>query len=195
MALKIKLPKDYMEFPISEIKKIPKIPGIYCFYNDYRELLYVGKSKDLRARVRAHLSGKTNTKEFYNEFTQIRIYVVEDPAEREIYETYMINDLKPIYNVSKAYYEPLVIKRHPFNLGKFDGISLNDNGLTERDIEYRSLVDNLSSELNKQYAYNKKHKTGERVRWSKLKKLKEMYPQEEAKYMLEKMNKLGKAHL
>jgi len=39
-----------------------------------------------------------------NEVYRIDICLVEDPMEREIYETYIINELKSKYNVDKVFY-------------------------------------------------------------------------------------------
>ncbi|MDF2446554.1 MAG: ethanolamine utilization protein [Moraxellaceae bacterium] len=50
----------YLEDNLDEI---PETPGVYFFYGEENALLYVGKSKDLSARVPAHFaSSETNTR-------------------------------------------------------------------------------------------------------------------------------------
>lgn len=45
------------------LKELPDTAGVYFFYGQDRELLYVGKSKHVRTRVRSHFSDKTTKKE------------------------------------------------------------------------------------------------------------------------------------
>ena len=40
-----------------ELDRLPESPGVYTFYGTQEELLYVGKSINIRDRVRAHFSG------------------------------------------------------------------------------------------------------------------------------------------
>ncbi len=46
------------------LKQLPAGPGVYLFYGDQQGLLYIGKSINVRSRVRSHFSGDhTSTKE------------------------------------------------------------------------------------------------------------------------------------
>ncbi|MFQ5701335.1 MAG: nucleotide excision repair endonuclease [Acidobacteriota bacterium] len=50
-------PLDAMPGPVREaIAVLPEAPGVYRFYDDAGELLYVGKAKNLRRRVMAHFT-------------------------------------------------------------------------------------------------------------------------------------------
>ncbi|PES18814.1 excinuclease ABC subunit C [Bacillus anthracis] len=40
-----------------------------------------------------------------DEVYRIDVCIVEDPMEREIYETYMINEFQAKYNVDKVFYK------------------------------------------------------------------------------------------
>jgi hypothetical protein len=44
-------------------------------------------------------------KEHRDEVQRIAVCVVEDPTEREIYETFIINELHAKYNVDKVFYK------------------------------------------------------------------------------------------
>ncbi|BCG57197.1 MULTISPECIES: nucleotide excision repair endonuclease [Paenibacillus] len=79
--------------------------GIFMFYNDRDELLFVGKARKLRPRIKKHFEDNVSPiKDHRNEVAKIEVCVVEDPVEREIYETYIINTFKAKYNVEKVYY-------------------------------------------------------------------------------------------
>ena len=80
--------------------------GIILFYNENDELIFVGKARKLRPRVKKHFEDNVSPiKEHRNEVKKIDILLVEDAMEREIYETYMINKLHAKYNVDKVYYK------------------------------------------------------------------------------------------
>ena len=80
--------------------------GIFLFFNKNDELLFVGKARKLRQRIKKHFEDSVSPIKMHrNEVYRIDICLVEDPMEREIYETYIINELKSKYNVDKVFYE------------------------------------------------------------------------------------------
>lgn len=80
--------------------------GIFMFYNDKDELLFVGKARKLRPRIKKHFEDTVSViKDHRNEVTKIEVCMIEDPVHREIYETYIINELKAKYNVDKVYFK------------------------------------------------------------------------------------------
>ncbi|MCQ6561389.1 nucleotide excision repair endonuclease [Paenibacillus mendelii] len=77
--------------------------GIFMFYNARGDLLFVGKARKLRPRIKKHFEDTVSViKEHRNEVTKIDVCVVEDPVDREIYETYIINKFRAKYNVDKV---------------------------------------------------------------------------------------------
>lgn len=79
--------------------------GIFMFYNDKDELLFVGKARKLRPRIKKHFEDTVSViKMNRNEVTKIEVCMIEDPVHREIYETYIINELKAKYNVDKVFF-------------------------------------------------------------------------------------------
>jgi DNA polymerase-3 subunit epsilon len=49
--------------PRDEIESIPDTPGVYYFLDENMEILYVGKSVNLKTRVLSHISNNTDKKE------------------------------------------------------------------------------------------------------------------------------------
>jgi DNA polymerase III subunit epsilon len=41
---------------LEKVAKLPEEPGIYFFYNEKGDLIYIGKSRDLKSRIATHLS-------------------------------------------------------------------------------------------------------------------------------------------
>lgn len=80
--------------------------GIFMFYNDKDELLYVGKARKLRPRIKKHFEDNvSDIKMHRDEVTRIDVSLIESPVHREIYETYIINEFKAKYNVDKVFYK------------------------------------------------------------------------------------------
>lgn len=96
--------------PINGFVDLHEIPrdqgGIILFYDKKDELLFVGKARKLRPRVKKHLEDNVSPlKPHREEVNKIAIILVEDPMEREIYETYIINTMKAKYNTDKVFFE------------------------------------------------------------------------------------------
>lgn len=90
-----------------DFHKIPRDKGgIILFYNINDELLFVGKARKLRQRVKKHFEDNVSPlKKYRDEVYRIDICLVDDPMEREIYETYIINKLHAKYNIDKVFYK------------------------------------------------------------------------------------------
>jgi excinuclease UvrABC nuclease subunit len=68
--------------------------------------MYVGKARKLRPRVKRHFEDTVSPiKSYRDEVYKIAVIVVDNPMEREIYETYAINTLHAKYNVDKVFYK------------------------------------------------------------------------------------------
>lgn len=77
--------------------------GIFMFYNDQDELLFVGKARKLRPRIKKHFEDTVSDIKLHrDEVTRIDVCLIESPVHREIYETYIINELNSKYNVDKV---------------------------------------------------------------------------------------------
>ncbi len=76
------------------------------FFNINDDLLYVGKARKLRQRIKKHFEDNVSPiKHHRDEVYRIDVCIVEDPMEREIYETYIANTLRSKYNVEKVFYK------------------------------------------------------------------------------------------
>ncbi|KAA9028431.1 nucleotide excision repair endonuclease [Niallia endozanthoxylica] len=80
--------------------------GIFLFYNINDELLFVGKARKLRQRIKKHFEDNVSPIKLHrDEVYRMDICIVDDPMEREIYETYIINKLRAKYNIDKVFYK------------------------------------------------------------------------------------------
>jgi DNA polymerase-3 subunit epsilon len=84
-----------------EISKIPNTQGVYYFYSQQGDLLYVGKSVNLRNRVLSHFSADyKNSKEFQMSQKTAHVTFETTPSDfgAQIRESHQIKSLSPLYN-------------------------------------------------------------------------------------------------
>ncbi|OCS90742.1 GIY-YIG nuclease family protein [Caryophanon latum] len=80
--------------------------GLFFLYNAANELLFVGKARKVRQRIKKYFDGNVAPLNNHkHEVHKIEVYEIEDPMEREIYETYAINKFRAKYNTEKVFFE------------------------------------------------------------------------------------------
>lgn len=90
------------EFIKEKLKKIPNSPGVYLMKDRHGGTLYIGKSKNLKSRVRTYFSkGEKPDKivRMIHNLKDINFIVTDTHLEAQILECALIKKLKPIYNV------------------------------------------------------------------------------------------------
>jgi excinuclease UvrABC nuclease subunit len=95
------------DYGFSEFHRIPRDKGgMILFFDANEQLLFVGKARKLRTRVKKHFEDSVSPlKTHRDEIHKIAINIVENPMDREIYETYIINKMKAKYNIDKVFYK------------------------------------------------------------------------------------------
>jgi excinuclease ABC subunit C len=86
-----------------KLKNLPAEPGVYQFINEKGKVIYVGKARNLRNRVRSYFhSGFTNAKTeiLVNKINDIDLVVTDSEVEALVLENNLIKELKPRYNVN-----------------------------------------------------------------------------------------------
>ena len=85
------------------IESIPKLPGIYIMKDRRSEILYIGKAKVLRNRVRSYFQNSRNfhprTRMFLGKVDDIKFLTTKTEAEALILESNFIKKHQPKYNV------------------------------------------------------------------------------------------------
>jgi len=79
---------------------LPEEPGVYYFYNDLKNLIYIGKSKDIRQRVMTHLSNNSSRRamEMKDSIADISWFKTGNELIALLKESEEIKQNKPIYN-------------------------------------------------------------------------------------------------
>ena len=88
---------------ISDIlNNLTKSPGVYKFLDDSDNVIYVGKAKNLRNRVRSYFTGKKSdekTRSLVTNIKDISIILVETESDALLLENNLIKKFKPKYNI------------------------------------------------------------------------------------------------
>ena len=100
---------------------IPLHPGIYKYYDDRNELIYVGKAKNLRKRVTSYFT-KTftsyKTYELVQRITRIEFTIVNSEQDAFLLENSLIKQFQPRFNINlkdDKSYPYIVLKNEPFS--------------------------------------------------------------------------------
>ena len=93
---------DNIFFKPEDIKKIPKLSGVYKFYNIKKELIYIGKAKNLNSRIESYFSNTsktTKTASLVNNIKYINFTIVNTEHEAFLLENNLIKEFQPRYNI------------------------------------------------------------------------------------------------
>ena len=87
----------------SKLKNIPIHPGVYSFMNDKGEIIYIGKAKNLRSRVRSYFqkskSQSPKNLTMIRHISDLEYIVVRSEVEALLTEANLIKQHAPRYNV------------------------------------------------------------------------------------------------
>lgn len=87
----------------TKLKSLPDKPGIYQFFGDKNKIIYVGKAKNLRNRVRSYFQKNLEspkTQALVNKIKNLELIVTDSEIEALVLENNLIKKYKPRYNVN-----------------------------------------------------------------------------------------------
>ena len=93
----------FSEELLNKISQIPTSPGIYQFKNENGKIIYIGKAKNLRNRVKSYLNNShannAKTQALVQKITDVEVIIVDSEAEALMLEDTLIKKHKPRYNI------------------------------------------------------------------------------------------------
>jgi len=100
------LPKSQVEFFTRAAEKVrskfPKAPGVYLFQDQAGRVLYIGKAKDLRARVGSYFlaaaAGDERTSHLVREAYDVDFVETESDVDALLMEARLVKDIQPKHN-------------------------------------------------------------------------------------------------
>lgn len=84
-----------------KLKFLPTKPGCYLMKDKYNNVIYVGKAKNLKARVKSYFTGAHNIKttKLVSEINDFELVITNSEQESLILELNLIKEYRPKYNV------------------------------------------------------------------------------------------------
>jgi len=95
-----RISKLHPNLTISKINNIPEEAGIYYFYDEKGNLIYIGKSRNLLQRISTHLSNNTTNRsmEMRDAIADIGWDITGSELIALLRESFEIKENKPVYN-------------------------------------------------------------------------------------------------
>lgn len=88
---------------LAKVASFPTKPGVYLHKNSEGRIIYVGKAKNLRSRVRSYFDEQrqvdAKTKVLMSKISDIEVLVTDTEAEALLLENNLIKQHKPKYNI------------------------------------------------------------------------------------------------
>ncbi len=131
-----------------KLSSLPQLPGSYIFKDVSGKVIYVGKAKNLKSRIRSYFNIKIDksfkTAELVKRINDIDFIIVESEFEALILEAELIKKYKPKYNIilkddrSNLY---IVIRNDKFNISGKNTIvpkiiTARKLGILEKDVVF-----------------------------------------------------------
>lgn len=87
---------------LAELDEIPDRAGVYKFYNEFNQLIYVGKSKFIRRRIEQHLKNSKTPKgeNLLKEITRVEYELTGSEFISTILENTLLKAHQPSYNTA-----------------------------------------------------------------------------------------------
>lgn len=105
----------------SFLKLIPKLPGVYKYYDETKQIIYIGKAKNLHNRVSSYFGRKEDltpkTRVLVSKIVWMDYIVVNNEEEAFLLENNLIKENQPKYNIllkDDKTYPWVVITKEPF---------------------------------------------------------------------------------
>lgn len=88
---------------VKKISNLPNTPGCYLYFNDKKEVIYVGKAKNIKNRVSSYFVATykgPKTEALVSQIADFEIIQVRSEIEAFLLEAALIKQYRPHYNIS-----------------------------------------------------------------------------------------------
>lgn len=127
MLKNIKTKKIYSRF---DLDSIPLVPGVYFFKNKDQKILYIGKAKSLKKRVKSYFMKQdfdSKIADLLSESSSIDYITTQTDMEGQLLEAQLIKEHQPIYNT-------LLKDGNPYLYILFSSVDQKDKKLSEKKL-------------------------------------------------------------
>ena len=102
------------------LRRIPESPGVYQYFDEEGQIIYVGKAKNLHRRVNSYFAKdhqSSKTRQLVAHIADIKYVVVESEQDAFLLENNLIKQYQPRYNIllkDGKSYPSICISREPY---------------------------------------------------------------------------------
>lgn len=86
-----------------KLSNLPENPGVYIYKNNQNKIIYIGKAKNLKNRVRSYFNNTDDNRQFFTHLVQqianVDWLITNTEQEALILENSLIKQFKPKYNI------------------------------------------------------------------------------------------------
>ncbi|MCS6982228.1 MAG: excinuclease ABC subunit UvrC [Flavobacteriales bacterium] len=107
--------------PENIIKSLPEHPGVYKFLDEEGQVIYVGKARNLKARVSTYFASQTKAsgriRLLVRKIRKVEFIITSTESDALLLENNLIKTLQPRYNINlkdDKSYPYIVLRREPF---------------------------------------------------------------------------------
>lgn len=86
-----------------KLQSLPALPGVYQFKDDKGKIIYIGKAKNLRNRVRSYFHSNVDspkTLALVKKVNDFQLIITDSEVEALVLENNLIKEFKPRYNIN-----------------------------------------------------------------------------------------------
>lgn len=125
-------------FGTTFFRSIPKCPGVYSMFNCHGSLLYVGKAKNLKNRIRSYLQAKPDrssrkTLRLVHSIAQIKWEICDSEQSALLRENQLLRTLQPPFNALNVYPEMYYFLAFESRISEFCFRLTQESHFTEKE--------------------------------------------------------------
>jgi DNA polymerase-3 subunit epsilon len=109
----------------ASLNELPEAPGVYIMYGEHDEILYVGKSRNIRERVLSHFSS-TRQHDMCQAVARVEARPTAGELGALLLELHLIKELHPLHNQVSRSKKPMVVAWREPGADGYSRLSLTD---------------------------------------------------------------------
>ena len=141
------------------INRIPELPGVYKMLDAKGTIIYIGKSKSLRKRVKSYFNNSPKwekVKKLVSLIKSIDYIVTDTHLEARLLECELIKEIKPYFNAQMKHDKKYVyLNISTYNIHNSLDVSLERKENSYGPFRSKSIIENLMVELKHIYPIRK----------------------------------------
>lgn len=119
------------------VRKLPESAGVYIFYGETGQPLYIGKSINVKERVRSHFydfSRSNKEARIFNTISSVEAIPTSGELGALLLESRMIKELQPLYNRKLRRASEFIVLLRETTLQGYDTVSIHTAPVIPEDI-------------------------------------------------------------